>query len=86
MTQRQTLQALLEETVLPEIEDYIDDLFELIASKKDTQEDRDELEETREVYREFQDLLSDVVNGDMDEDECREIIAEIHEMRSGQED
>ena len=86
MTQRQTLQALLEETVLPEIEDYIDDLFELIASKKDTQEDRVELEETREVYREFQDLLSDVVNGDMDEDECREIIAEIHEMRSGQED
>ena len=81
MSQAKTLQKLLEKDVLPEINDYIDDLFEVIASKKDTPEIKEELQNIQEMKSDFLAMLDEVKNGELEEDECEEIIAEIKDMQ-----
>jgi hypothetical protein len=86
MTNAETLTQLLTEEVIPDIEDYMDDLFVLIADKKSTDEDREELENMRELREEFKTMLIEIENGDMEEDECLEIIEEIRQMQEGDEE
>jgi len=73
---------LIEDEVLPDIEEYIDVLFEKIASKNYMDEDETNLYEMQEMRDEFKDMLSEVKTGEMDEEECLEIIEEIHEMKA----
>lgn len=76
------LEELIKNDVLVEIEDYIDELFEIIASKKEDSRTKEELQNMQEMKSDFEDMLTDLVHGDISEEECREIIEEIHEMRS----
>ena len=80
MTNNEKLIDLIQNQMIPDLEAYMDDLFEEIASKKGTKETEAELEETRTLYREFQELLEDAQSGEMDEEECAEIIQEILEL------
>lgn len=77
MSNNEKLIALIEERMMPDLEAYMDDLFELIASKKGTKETETELGETRSLYRDFQEILEDARSGEMDEAECAELIEEI---------
>ncbi len=86
MTQVETLTQILTEEVIPDIEDYMDDLFVLIADKKSTKEDEEELENIRELREEFKTMLVELENGDMDEDECLEVIEEIREMQEDEDE
>lgn len=86
MTNAETLVQLLTEEVIPDIEEYMDELFVLVADKRSTQEDRDEVENMRELREEFKTMLVELENGDMDEDECLDIIEEIREMQEGEDD
>ena len=76
---------LIEEEVLPDIEEYIDVIFEKIASKNYLDEDEQNLYDMKEMRDEFKDMLAEVKTGEMDEEECLEIMEEIHEMKK-QED
>ena len=80
MTNNEKLIDLIQNQMIPDLEAYMDDLFEEIASKKGTKETEAELEETRTLYRDFQELLEDALSGEMDEEECAEIIQEILDM------
>lgn len=80
MTQKEILIDLLENEFIPELEEYMDELFALIADKKSTDETVAELEETRELYKEFQELLEDARADEMDEEECREVIEELQSI------
>ena len=86
MTNNQKLILLLEKEMIPDLEDYMDKLFEKIASKKSSKEDTDELEETRELHKDLKEILEDAKTGDMDENECGEIIDEIMELFDQEED
>lgn len=85
MTNVDTLTKLLQEEVLPDIEEYMDELFALIADKKSTDEDKEELDNMRELRKEFQTMLEELSSGEMDEVECLEVIEEIREMQEGDE-
>jgi hypothetical protein len=77
---------LLQNDVIIEIEEYIDDLFEVIAENKHAgEEEKKQLKEAQELRDEFKIMLQDTKAGEIEEDECSEIIAEINEMRQGQE-
>ena len=76
---------LIEEEVLPDIEEYIDVIFEKIASKNYLDEDEQNLYDMKEMRDEFKDMLAEVKTGEMDEEECLEIMEEIYEMKK-QED
>ncbi len=82
MKNAEDLIELLQEDVIPEIEDVIDALFENVNDNKNaTPEDKQELKELQELRSEFTGMLEEVKNGEMDEDECAEIIEEIDTMR-----
>lgn len=87
MTEAEDLIDLLENDVIPEIESYIDDLYEKIAEAKNaSEEDKQQLAELQELRQEFTALLDDVKHGDLDEEECRAIIDEIDMMRESEEE
>ncbi|MDD3009136.1 MAG: hypothetical protein PHQ70_09765 [Arcobacter sp.] len=81
MTIQEELEDLIKNEVLVEIEDYIDELFEIIAAKKDDDNTKEELKQVQEMKKDFEEMLADLIHGDIDDEECREIIEEIHEMR-----
>ncbi|NQY93617.1 MAG: hypothetical protein HRT43_05580 [Campylobacteraceae bacterium] len=83
MTQEQDqLIKLIEDEVLPDIEEYIDVLFEKIASKNYLDEDEQNLYEMQEMRDEFKDMLKEAKDGELEDEECIEIIEEIHEMKA----
>jgi len=73
---------LIEDEVLPDVEEYIDVLFEKIASKNYLDEDEQNLYDMQEMRDEFKDMLKEVKAGEMEDDECLEIIDEIHDMKA----
>lgn len=81
MTIQQELASLLKNDVLIEIEDYIDELFEIIASKKEDERTKEELASMQEMRDDFNEMLKDLDTGEIDEEEAKEIIEEINEMR-----
>ena len=80
------LAEMLKEEVIPEIEDYLDELFERIAGEKHaSDEDRQEYDELRELRSSFAEMLKDAESGEMDDEECSELIDEIIAMREIEE-
>ena len=80
MSIQKELEDLIKNEVLIEIEDYIDELFEIIASKKEDENTKEELKDMQEMKKDFEDMLMDLSNGELDDEECKEIIEEIHDM------
>lgn len=86
MTNAQTLKALIEDEVIPEIEDSIDYIFELVDAKKATEEDKQELKDTQDLLKAFREILTELENDEIDEEECLELIEDINAMRSGDDE
>ena len=82
MAIQQELKKLIKNDVLIEIEDYIDELFQTIASKKEDERTKEELSQMQEMRDDFKEILKDIDNDDMDEEEAQEIYDEIIAMRS----
>ncbi len=80
MSIQKELESLIKDEVLVEIEDYIDDLFEIIASKKDDEKTKEELKNMQEMKKDFENMLEDLKNSEIDDEECKEIIEEIKAM------
>jgi hypothetical protein len=81
MSKTKELEQLLEKEILPEINDYIDDLFEVIAAKKDTPEIKEELQHIQEMKTDFLAMLEEAKKNEIDEEEAIEIIQELQEMK-----
>lgn len=80
------LKKLIENQVLPDVEDYIDELFEEIAKNKNaSSKDQETLKEMQEMQDEFSELLEDINNNNLEDDECQEILEEIKVMIKEQE-
>jgi len=82
MSVQNQLEKLIKEDVLVEIEDYIDELFEIIASKKEDERTKEELANMQEMRDDFNAMIEDIQSGDMTDEEAQEIIEEINEMRA----
>jgi len=80
MSIQKELEKLIKDDVLVEIEDYIDELFEVIASKKEDERTKEELSNMQEMKSDFEAILRDIEDDELDEEEAKEIIEEIHEM------
>ena len=81
MSIQKELEDLIKNEVLIEIEDYIDELFEIIASKKEDENTKEELTQMQEMKKDFEDMLVDLATGEIDDEECKEIIEDINDMR-----
>jgi GTPase SAR1 family protein len=81
MTKREELKDIIKNDVLPEVEDCIDEIFELVASKKADETDKEELKELQEMQSEFKALLRDIDSDEFDDEEIDDILEEIKEMQ-----
>ena len=89
MSYAQELETLIKETVIPDIDESLDSIFEEIADNKEATEDaKEEIEELREFKSDLEDVLRDIESGDIEEDECTELIDDILEAQkeSAEED
>ena len=87
MSQAQKLEELLTKSVIPDLDERLDEIFEEIADNKEATEDaKEEIEELREFKADLQDVLDDIQSGDIDEDECKELIDDILTAQEGSEE
>ena len=84
------LKTLLEIEVIPDIEEAIDELFEIVADAKNADERaKTEYAELQELRTALTELLHDLAEGEVDEKEGDEIFKELEEMiesAQGEED
>ena len=79
------LQELIVEELLPEVEEVLDELFEVVANnKKATMDDKEEYKELQELCSEFKAILVDIDNDDLEEEEAVELLEEIQAMRDAE--
>ena len=84
MSYAQELEELLTKNVIPDLDERLDEIFEEIADNKEATEDaKEEIEELREFKADLQDVLDDIQSGDIEEDECQELIKDIKEAQKG---
>lgn len=82
MSYAQKLEALLTKELIPDIDDRLDEIFEEIADEKNANDaQREEIEELREFKDDLKDVLDDIATGEMEEDECKEMIDDILEAQ-----
>lgn len=75
------LKELIETVVLPDIEDSIDYIFEQIAQKKDASEELNkELAQMHEMRDDFNEILKDIENRELEKEECQELYEGIKAM------
>jgi uncharacterized protein YaaN involved in tellurite resistance len=81
------LKHLIQNELIPDVEEHIDDIFESIASQKDaTIEERAQLEDMQALRDEYKDLLKEIQSGDIDEEEAEQLYTELTSMREGEGD
>jgi hypothetical protein len=88
MSYSQKLEELIKESVLPDIEDRMDELYEVIADKKNDSIDeaKEELDELIEFRDDLKDILVDIECGEIEDDECKEIYEDILSAQEGDDD
>jgi len=81
------LKHLIQNELIPDVEEHIDDIFESIASQKDaTVEERAQLEDMQARRDEYKELLGEINSGQIDEEEAEQLYTELTSMREGEGD
>ena len=87
MSHAQKLEELITKSVLPDIEEALDEIFAEIADAKNADDEtKEEIEELREFKADLEDVLMDIQSGEIEEDECKELIDDILEAQSANDD
>ena len=87
MSQAQKLEELITKSVIPDLNERLDEIYEEIADNKEASEDaKEEIEELQDFKADLQDVLDDIASGDIDEEECEELIKDILDAQKGSEE
>lgn len=77
------LKVLLENEIIPDLESAIDELFNEIEKAKDvTKEQRSDLDELHQMKDEFNTIVKELNNNELEEDEIDEILDALMEAKS----
>ena len=83
MKNTEKLKNLLTLEIIPDLEEAIDELFSMIEKAKMASiADREELQELQEMHSECKDIVSEIDANDMSEDEAKELLEELIEIKS----
>ncbi len=86
-THAKQLETLIKESVIPDIDDRLDEIFEYIDRSKDTSDElREEIDELRDFKGDLQEILKEIYNESISEDECKEIFADIISAQRGEDE
>jgi len=77
------LKNLLISEIIPDLEEAIDELFSMIEKAKMASiADKEELQELQEMHSECKDIVSEIDSNEMSEDEAKEILEELIDVKS----
>ena len=83
MKTTQKLKNLLISEIIPDLEDAIDELFSIIEKNKiASTKDREELKELQEMHKECKDIVKEIDNCEIDEDEAKELLIELIDIKT----
>jgi len=83
MSNIEKLKELLENKILPDLEEVIDSIFQMIEREKAISlGEKEELKELQEMHKECRDILIEIEAGEMEEDEAKELLEELNEILS----
>lgn len=86
MTNADKLKNLLEVEIIPDLEVAIDELFSAIDKAKNaTKEQKDDLEEMREMRTECFAIVEELGRDELDEEEVNELLEELIELKTEEE-
>lgn len=81
------LKHLIQNELIPDVEEHIDDIFESIASQKEASpQERAQLDDLQALRDEYKGLLGEINNGQIDEEEAEQLYTELTSMREGEDD
>lgn len=83
MTSSEKLKNFLEQEIIPDLEVAIDELFGAIdKSKSASKEQKDDLEDMREMRTECFAILEELKRDELEEDEIVELLTELMDMKT----
>jgi AAA+ ATPase superfamily predicted ATPase len=83
MKYTEKLKNLLENEIIPDLEVAIDELFAKIDKAKSASgEDKNDLEEMRDMRTECFAMIEEIKRDEMEEEEAAELLAELVEMKT----
>ena len=83
MSYTEKLKNFLELEIIPDLEAAIDELFEAIDKTKNaTTEQKEDLEEMREMRTECFSIVEEIKRDEMDEEEAEELLGELVDMKT----
>jgi predicted transcriptional regulator len=81
MATTQELKILINDTVIPDINTVIDDIYENISKNKEaTLLEKEELDELQDLKKEIQTILDDIENNKLTSEECTTIYNDILQL------
>ena len=87
MDNKEKLKNLIENEIIGDLEEAIDEIFQMIEKEKMISlADRQELEELQEMHAECREILIEIESGEMQEDEAKELLEELIDIKSSDKD
>ena len=87
MSVQKELKQLIESQVIPDVEDALDDVYEEINTKKNASSElKEEVEELQDFKADLKDIVKDIDSGDLSDEEAQEILNDIKQAMSQQEE
>ena len=80
MSLQEKLIKVIGDEILPDLVNSIDELFEIVAAKQESDEDKEEIKILQTLKQDFEEILEDVKSGEMEEEEYEELFNDIEEM------
>ena len=87
MSNCEKLKNFLTQEIIPDLEEAIDEMFSMIEKAKMASiADKEELQDIQEMHAECKDILAEIEAGDMAEEEAGEILTELVDMKTEEEE
>lgn len=87
MSNCEKLKNFLKQEIIPDLEEAIDEMFAFIEKAKMASiADKEELQDLQEMHSECKDIVKEIEAGDMVEEEAEEILKELIDMKTADEE
>ncbi|MFA6741591.1 MAG: hypothetical protein WCR78_08875 [Arcobacteraceae bacterium] len=81
MTNIEKLAKILKEDLIPELDENLEEIMDIIDSRNCSKDDKDELKYLEEMKTYFDEVELDIVNNNLTEEDALDILEVLEDMR-----
>lgn len=87
MSNAEKLKNFLTQEIIPDLEEAIDEMFAFIEKAKMASiADKEELQELQEMHAECKEIVAEIEAGEMNDEEAADILAELVDMKTADDE